>query len=748
MSDRHDKPASDVLDRAIDALGERPIPEGPPPQLAASMVEALCSAASSPDAVRPSTRRRLMSRMVPYGAVAVALLLLVLLGYFWFTGESAGIAFADVIENVKNAQSVTFMFHQQIGDPPALSLKWYMQGDVARAEIPGHTQVVLDLKGKRQIQLMPAEKRAWVSELDDDALRTDRKEDRQIARLFRNPMDYFRQLTGDDGERIGVDELDGAEVDVFRLKRFWGIEMPEQDDENNITAWVDRRSGLPVKIALRGSFDAEGKSKDWLLLEDFEWNQPLDPELFSTEIPEGYTVAEQPDHPEPPGSEEDALAALADALEAAKKSKSVTCRVQSGGGRGPWVQANLYVKEDAARWEIEDMGIYIEDLSRRKAIHLLPASKRAHRWDLDPEHPTQMSRRFPNPLVLLGIINSEDAQWHGPAWTEGGERWHYRVKKVDLQPVLGGRDDVLDAEVCVMVDPQTRLPAEVSLHWTTAGEPPTKAWSSADNLQWNRRLDPGLFQLDVPEGYAVIEGEPTAEALAAEEEASRPPEVEIDFAQVIQNVNQAESVACTVDSTAEGSHGITSFLHFQGDLARRETPTIFIQIEDLQQGKAVQLHPSAEQAYRWDLTENDVPYARKRFPNPTLLFGNMKSDQAERTQFGRRRKQNVVVFRLEQVDLEAVLGKLDEPLDAELYVSVDPETLLPADISLNCRSPGDDQSKASFRWEEFDWNQPIDPDLFKLHIPRSYKVIEGPPPTERLGPDLKELIGARRPPGI
>jgi outer membrane lipoprotein-sorting protein len=91
------------------------------------------------------------------------------------------------------------------------------------------------------------------------------------------------------------------------------------------------------------------------------------------------------------------------------------------------------------------------------------------------------------------------------------------------------------------------------------------------------------------------------------------------------------------------------------------------------------------------------------------------------------------------------MGKLDEALDAELYVWVDPETLLPAEISLNCRYPGGDRSKASFRWEKLEWNKPIDPDRFKLDVPEGYQIIEGPPPEGRLGPDLEELLGARRP---
>ena len=90
------------------------------------------------------------------------------------------------------------------------------------------------------------------------------------------------------------------------------------------------------------------------------------------------------------------------------------------------------------------------------------------------------------------------------------------------------------------------------------------------------------------------------------------------------------------------------------------------------------------------------------------------------------------------------MGEFDEPLRAELFVWVDPETLLPTEVSLGCRYPDTGRLKASFRWEQFEWNKPIDPDLFKLAVPDSYKLIEGPPPEGRLGPDLQDLMDARR----
>ena len=689
-----------------------------------------------------------MSRVFRYGgAVAAAAVLFVLVGHFYFA-DRGGVAFADVIENVRNAQSVTFVCHQQIGAPPSRSMRWYVEGDAARIEIPGQMQVVVDLQRKRQVQLLTAKKQALVQQFDERALRMHDDGDRQFARLFKNPMDYFRELTEDDAERIGRDELEGREVDVFRLKRFFGIEVSQQDDQDNITAWIDRRSGLPVRIAVRGSFEVAGKSKYWMLLEKFVWNRPLDPKLFSTEIPDGYTVVEQPDLLAPPETVKDALAALAEALKSASESTSVTCTAESGRAYSPPTEAKLYAEGEAARREIADMGIHVEDLKQGKALHVLPASQRAHRWNVDRDHPTEMDQRFPNPLALLRNIRSDDAEWHGPALLDGRDRWMYRLEKVDLQALLGRPIEVSNAEVVVMVDAKTRLPAEVSLHWTIPGAEETKAWRSWGKTEWNKPLDSRLFQLDVPEGYTIVEGEPTPDELAAEKEATpKAPEVEIDFARVIENVNQAESVSCTADSTAEQSHGITAFLHFQGDAARRATPGFFLQIEDRKLGRAIHVLPSAEQAYRWGLDEGGTSYAQQRFPNPALLFRNIKSKDAERTQIRRPKQGNAVAFRLKKVDLESIMGKLDEALRAELYVWVDPETLLPTEVSLGCRYPDTGRLKASFRWEQFEWNKPIDPDLFKLAVPDSYQLIEGPPPEGRLGPDLQDLMGARRPAG-
>jgi uncharacterized membrane protein YgdD (TMEM256/DUF423 family) len=76
VSDRNDQPTSDVLDRATAALRDAAAPEGPPPGLVASTVEALQSLNPTPDAVRLRERRRTMLYLARYGGLAAAVVLL------------------------------------------------------------------------------------------------------------------------------------------------------------------------------------------------------------------------------------------------------------------------------------------------------------------------------------------------------------------------------------------------------------------------------------------------------------------------------------------------------------------------------------------------------------------------------------------------------------------------------------------------------------------------------------------------
>jgi outer membrane lipoprotein-sorting protein len=79
--------------------------------------------------------------------------------------------------------------------------------------------------------------------------------------------------------------LDGRKTQVYRIKKaevFMGLRLTEGETAK---LWVDAKTGLPVRIAVG---DPSDKDKRFIVFEQFAWNEALDPDLFSLEVPKGF----------------------------------------------------------------------------------------------------------------------------------------------------------------------------------------------------------------------------------------------------------------------------------------------------------------------------------------------------------------------------------------------------------------------------------------------------------------------------
>lgn len=297
MTDR-DEQAMDVLDRAISELRDATVPEGPPPQLVASTIEALQPLAR-PQSDRASQRRQLMFRIVRYSSLAAALGFLAILGaWLLLIDRTATVAFADVIKNVNDAKSVTFVTKiptvVQGTRRGVLQQKMYIQGEAYRMEIPSaqedvqappdappaYVVMIADWKQKKALQLDYTIKTAKRIEADD-------KTWEQMAKGMADPIKQLRQLKEQDAERLADEDLNGQKTQVYRLKKkeiFMGL---TQGADETAKLWVDPKSGLPVRIAIG---DPADKEKPFVVLEQFNWNVTLDPDLFKLEVPKGFTL--------------------------------------------------------------------------------------------------------------------------------------------------------------------------------------------------------------------------------------------------------------------------------------------------------------------------------------------------------------------------------------------------------------------------------------------------------------------------
>jgi hypothetical protein len=296
-----DERALDVLDRAIAALRDAPGPESPSPHLVASTVEALQSLTHA-QTVRVNERRRLMFRIARYGSVAAAVLFLaVLSGWLFLMDRTAPLAFADVVDNIRKARSVTFVTKMPTiikgTKRGILQQKFFIQGEAYRMEVPSLQgiaevpaeappilmAVIADARKKKALQIDFVRKSCQNIKADDKVWQ-------EMGKFLANPIEQLRQLKEQDAERIGEEELNGRKTQVYRLKKlgtFMGVTLSKDETAK---LWVDPKSGLPVRIAIG---DPSKLDKPFLVFEQFTWNDTLDPSLFSLEVPKGFALEQK-----------------------------------------------------------------------------------------------------------------------------------------------------------------------------------------------------------------------------------------------------------------------------------------------------------------------------------------------------------------------------------------------------------------------------------------------------------------------
>jgi hypothetical protein len=279
MTDRNHQPP-DLLEQAIAGLRDAPIPDGPPPRLVASTVEALEYSLIPPDVVRLLERRRKMIRIARYSsAAAVAAALVVVVGTLLMLRPVP--AFADVVQGKERG---------------VLRQKVYVQGDVYRMELPSAQEgvtapadappillvVIVDFKQKKALQIDYTKKTAKFIKGEDQKWE-------EMAKAFANPLEQLRDLKGDDAKPLGEEEWNGSKTAVFKLKKkdvFLGMRLTAGETAK---LWVDVKSGLPVRIAVEPAADSKEKAP-LLVFEQFAWNEALDAALFKLEAPKGFTV--------------------------------------------------------------------------------------------------------------------------------------------------------------------------------------------------------------------------------------------------------------------------------------------------------------------------------------------------------------------------------------------------------------------------------------------------------------------------
>ena len=216
---------------------------------------------------RPSIWRTIMKNPITKLAAAAMIIIAVLIGLHYF-GDSvniAGTAYAEVVERLQNALTMTYTSSGTTEIEIAFKKPGYM-----RTTMSGDYITVIDWSRGKGLSTLPTRKQFIEMEMSNLP--------NNPAKQHFNIIEKLRTLSDRADEELGTSEIDGRMLQGFRVT--------EEDVIN--TVWIDPQTRDLVRVETE-FINAPGMN---MVMTDFQFDVELDDSLFSLTPPEDYTRLE------------------------------------------------------------------------------------------------------------------------------------------------------------------------------------------------------------------------------------------------------------------------------------------------------------------------------------------------------------------------------------------------------------------------------------------------------------------------
>ena len=219
--------------------------------------------------------RIIMKSPITKIAAAAVIIIAVLAGTYYF-GDSiniAGTAYAEVVERLQNARTMTYIVESNTGIEwmPSMTMEIAFKepGYMRFAMAGGYVSIVDSIQGKG-LTIIPPKKQFIEFEMSN--LQND------PAKRNINVIEKLRSLPERADEELGTREIDGREVQGFRITEEGLIN----------TVWIDMQTRELVLVEME-FLNAPGMSGS---MSNFRFDVELDDSLFNITPPDGYTRME------------------------------------------------------------------------------------------------------------------------------------------------------------------------------------------------------------------------------------------------------------------------------------------------------------------------------------------------------------------------------------------------------------------------------------------------------------------------
>jgi outer membrane lipoprotein-sorting protein len=220
-------------------------------------------------------RRIIMKSPITKLAVAAVIIIAVLIGLHYF-GDSinvTGSAYAEVVERLQKARTLTYIVESNTGiegmSGMTGEIAFKEPGYMRMAVAGGYVSIIDSIQGKG-ITILPPKKKfieIKMSNLQNDPTQQNI-----------NVIEKLRSLPERADEELGTSEIDGREVQGFRITEEGLIN----------TVWIDIQTRELFLVEME-FLNAPGMSGT---MSDFQFNVELDDSLFNITPPDGYTRLE------------------------------------------------------------------------------------------------------------------------------------------------------------------------------------------------------------------------------------------------------------------------------------------------------------------------------------------------------------------------------------------------------------------------------------------------------------------------
>ncbi|HSV99301.1 MAG TPA: hypothetical protein VLI39_03955 [Sedimentisphaerales bacterium] len=216
-----------------------------------------------------------MSYRTTKWAVAAVVILAAFLGLHLFTGDGSGKLYANVVEMLQNARTLTYSTVTRTGLESMQTLRTdlaFKEPCHLRASQPdGHITVLDYTPGKAKVMsLVPSTKTYLILELSN--VPDHGGKDPWAA------VEHLRTLPARADEALGSSRIDGRTLEGFRAS----------EGDTTTTVWIDPKTGNLIRAEIEYA-KTPGMN---MILTDFAVDVDLDDALFSLTPPEGYHLVQ------------------------------------------------------------------------------------------------------------------------------------------------------------------------------------------------------------------------------------------------------------------------------------------------------------------------------------------------------------------------------------------------------------------------------------------------------------------------